>query len=76
MKAKCAGTIVVAGGSGVEGASNALLNYITLSSNLAQDKVTQVCGLARNAGDIGSNLDIVEQARRLGKSIAQEILNG
>ena len=75
MQATCAGIIVVAGsGAGIEDTTNALIRFMTLSSNIAADKVIQVHGIARTAGEIKSNTAIVEQAGKLGKNLAEALL--
>ena len=74
LKARSAGIIVVATTAGVEDATNALINFIRLSSNIAPEKVIQVYGFAETAGEIRSNTTIVEQAHKLGRNIAEELL--
>jgi len=74
LKARSAGIIVVATTAGVEDATNALINFIRLSSNIAPEKIIQVYGFAETAGEIKSNTTIVEQACRLGRNITEELL--
>lgn len=73
MKARCAGIIVVARNAGIEDTANTLIRFITLSSNIAAEKVIQVHGLAGAEGEIKSNTAIAEQARGLGRKIAEEL---
>ncbi len=74
MKAKGVGIIVIAGGGGIEDTNNALMNFITLSSNIVAEKVLKAHGFARTQGEIKSNTAIVELARTLGKNLAEELL--
>ena len=74
MEARCAGLIVVAGTAGIEDTTNALIRFITLASNIAAEEVIQVHGFARTAGEIKSNSAILEQAGKLGRNIAEELL--
>ena len=76
MKARCAGIIVVAAGGGIEDTANALINFIKLSSNVPVEKVIQVRGLAGTEGEIKSNTVVVEEARRLGRNMSEELLGG
>ncbi len=74
MEARCAGIIVVAGSSGIEEASNALIRFITRVSNIPADKIGQVRGFARTTGEIKNNAPAVEQASKLGMSMAKDLL--
>ena len=76
MNARCLGIIIVAHGGGIEATATALLNFIRLSSNVPPEKVMQVHGLARTEGEIKSNMAVVEEARRLGRNMAKELLAG
>lgn len=73
MKARSVGIIIVAQGGGIEDTARALLNFIRLSSNVPTDKVIQVCGLAGTEGEIKSNTDVVEEARRLGRKMSEQL---
>jgi len=76
MKARCAGIIVVAAGGGIEDTTNALVNFIRLSSNVPAEKVIQVHGLAGIEGEIKGNNVVVEEARRLGRNMSEELSEG
>jgi len=76
MKAGCAGIIVVAGGAGIEDTANAMIRFITISSNVAADKVIRVHGLSGLERTVKENTALVEQARRLGRDMAQALLAG
>ena len=74
MKARCAGLITVARNAGNEDTINALTRYITISSSITPEKIRQVTGIAKLAGEIKGNTAVMEQARRLGKEMASELL--
>lgn len=74
MKARCAGLIAVARGAGIEDANDALIRYLKLCSSIPPDKVLKVSGLAATAGEIKNNSAVVEQARKLGRDMAQALL--
>ena len=74
MEARCAGVIVVAGAAGVEATANALIRFITATSKIAAEKIVQVHGFARTAGEIEGNTTILEQAGKLGRNMAEELL--
>ena len=74
LKANHAGIIVVAGSVGVEETANVLTLFITMISNIPAERIRQVHGFANTASDIRSNAAAIEQARRLGKDLAEELL--
>ena len=74
IRAKCVGTIVVAGSSGVEDATGALVRFVKASSNIPAEQVLRVYGLARTQWEIKGNAAVVEEARRLGRRMAEELL--
>lgn len=76
MAARCAGIIVLAGSTGIEETSAALTRFITRTSSITVEKIGQVHGFARTLGEIESNAPVVEQAVKLGRSMAEYLLNG
>ncbi len=76
MRAKCIGIITVAQGGGSEATATTLLDYIKLTATVPTERVLQVHALAKTEGEIASNTSAIEQARRLGRSIAEELLAG
>lgn len=76
MKARCAGLIIVAGRRGIEETANVMVNFIVISSKVPADKVMQVSGFAGAEGEVKGNTAFVEEARALGRSMAEELLKG
>ena len=74
MRARCAGTIVVATGSGIEDTTKTLVRFITRRTSIAAEKIVQVHGFARRAGQIRDNMPVIEGACRLGMRMAKELL--
>jgi multimeric flavodoxin WrbA len=74
MQARCAGIIVVATAAGIEDTTNALIQFIKLTSKIPPEKVIQVQGFARIEGEIKSNTAMIEEARKLGRYMAEELL--
>lgn len=73
MKAQCAGIIVVAQRAGTEDTANTLKHFLALSSRIPAEAVEVVSGYAFKAGEIKSNHEVVEQARRLGSNMARRL---
>lgn len=73
MRARCFGIIVVATSAGTNEAADALLNYIRLSSNAHTNNVIQVHGHARYEGEIKSNTVVIEEARKLGRKMSEDL---
>ncbi len=74
MRARCAGTIVVATRSGIEDTTNALVYFITRRTSIGAEQILKVHGFGRKAGQIKDNIPIVEEARRLGMRMAEALL--
>jgi multimeric flavodoxin WrbA len=71
LSARCAGLIVVAGGAGMDQTVRALRRFVKLSADLPDDKIVTLIGLASRPGDIKDNLPAVEEARTLGRRMAE-----
>jgi len=71
LSAQCAGLVVVAGGAGMDQTMRALRRFVKLSTNLPDEKILTLTGLASGPGDIKSNQPAVEEARKLGRQMAE-----
>jgi multimeric flavodoxin WrbA len=71
LSALCAGLIVVAGGAGMDQTARALRRFVKLATNLPDEKIEILIGLASGPGDIKSNQPAVEEARKLGRRMAE-----
>lgn len=74
MRATCAGTIVVATRSGIEDTTKALAYFITRRSSIGAEQILKVHGFARREGQIRDNVPVVEEASRLGITMAEALL--
>ena len=74
MRAKCISILTVAQGGGSEATARTLLDYIKLTATVPTERVLQAHALAETEGEITGNTSAIEQARRLGRSIAEELL--
>jgi len=73
LKAKAAGVIVIANQAGCQAATDALTHFIKLSSSVPADEVMHVDGLAGKAEEIVSNALVLEEARKLGRKMAEAL---
>lgn len=67
----CAGLIVVGGGDGTEHAVSALRRFLKLSTNIPDGKIVTLTGHASKPGQVKSNSPLVEEARKLGRRMAE-----
>jgi len=74
LKEKCAGVIVIATRAGLQAAADALTRFIKLSGSGSINEVMQVDGFAEMAGEIASNAPVVEEARKLGRKMAEALM--
>ena len=73
--ARSVGVIIVAGGSGIELTEEALRRFIESSTRGPHQRIHKVVGYASRIGDVKRNLALVEEARRLGQTMATELLD-
>ena len=73
--ARSVGVIIVAGGSGIELTEEALRRFIESSTRGPHQCIHKVVGYASRIGDVKRNLALVEEARRLGQTMAAELLD-
>ena len=66
-KMSCAGVIAVGGGTGLYLAVKALKPLLKLND----DRIVTVSGYASKPGDVRSNKSLVEEARKMGKRLAE-----
>ncbi len=71
LKARCAGTIAVAGGAGLERTDRDLRRFARMMTSLPEEKVVSVSGYASKHGDVKSNTSLLEEARALGARIVE-----
>jgi len=71
LSALCAGLIIVAGGAGIDQTVRAMRRFVKLSTNLPDDKIVTLTGLASEPGAVKNNQPAVEEARRLGRRMVE-----
>jgi len=71
LKASCAGLIVTAGSVGADQTVRALKRFVKASSDIADDKILTVTGLAHRLGEVKNNSTLVEAARDLGERMVK-----
>jgi multimeric flavodoxin WrbA len=69
-RARTAGLIVVAESTGIEETVHTLNRFIGASFNIQPDSKFTVTGHANRIGDAEKNLELVEQAREMGRQMA------
>jgi multimeric flavodoxin WrbA len=67
----CAGLIVVGGSAGLEHTVRALRRFVKLSANLPDDRIVILSGCASKAGEVKSDTELTDGARKLGKRMAE-----
>ena len=71
LNASCAGLVVVGGGDGMDHTVRALRRFVKLSTNIPDDKIVILSGQASNPGDARSNAPLLDEARKLGRRMAE-----
>jgi len=71
LRALCAGLIVVGGGGGTDHAARALKRFLEPSADIPKDRIITVMGYAGKPGDVKNNRALVEEARILGRRLAE-----
>jgi len=69
--ARVVGLIIVAASLGIEDTLHTLKQYVNESFELKEGKLLVVSGYADKPGEVKSNLSLVEDARNLGKKMAE-----
>ncbi len=70
-RALCAGLIVIGGEAGIEHTVRALRRFLKLSADIPDDRIVTLTGYADKLGEVKSNLSLVEEARKLGRRLAE-----
>ena len=71
LKARCAGTVAVAGGAGLERTDRDLRRFARMVTSLPEEKVVSVSGYASKPGDVKSNMPLLGEARALGARMVE-----
>ncbi len=67
----CAGLIVIGGGAGIEHTVRALRRFLKLSADIPDDRIVTLTGYADKPGEVKSNPSLIEEARKLGRRLAE-----
>ncbi len=73
-KATCAGLVVVGGGAGLDHTVRALRRFLKLSFDVPDDRLVTLTGYASKVGEVKNKQPLLEEARKLGRRVA-EMLN-
>ncbi len=71
LKATCAGLIVIAGSDGIDQTARALRRFLKLASDIPDSRTVTLTGCATKPGEVKNNQALVEEARNLGKRLAE-----
>ncbi len=71
LKAACAGLIAVAGSYGTDQTLRALSRFLSLSAEGGKERILTLAGHAHTIGEIRTNTVLAEEARQLGKRMAE-----
>ncbi len=74
-RALCAGLIVIGGGAGIEHTVRALRRFLKLSTNIPDDKIVTLTGCASKPGEVKNSLALVDEARNLGRQMAEILVS-
>lgn len=67
----CAGLIVIGAGAGLEHTVRASKRFLKLSADIADDKIIVLKGYADKPGEVKNKTSLVEEARTLGRRLAE-----
>lgn len=67
----CGGLIVIGGGAGLEHTVRALRRFLKLSADVSDDRIITLTGYADKPGEVKGNQSLVEEARTLGRRLAE-----
>ena len=68
-----AGVISVAARNGADTVADMLKSFLERATNIKPEEMLSVYGCARNIGDATGNIDLMEQAGKLGRDMAQKL---
>lgn len=71
LKARCAGVIVVAGGSAIDVTVRAIRRCFRLAGGNAEDRIITLTGYASRPGDVKNQPALIEEAQNLGRRMAE-----
>jgi len=71
LEARCAGTVVVAGGAGLERTDRDLRRFARMMTGMPEEKVVSMSGYASKPGDVKSDASLLEEARALGARMVE-----
>jgi multimeric flavodoxin WrbA len=71
LKARCAGVIVVAGGSAIDITVRALKRCFRVQGDKPEERTITLTGYASRAGEVKNQPALIEEARDLGKKMAE-----
>ena len=74
LKARSAGYIVVAGGSAIDITLRSLRRCFRIQGNNPEERTLTLTAYASRLGDIKSQPDVMEEARNLGKRMAEILI--
>ena len=75
LKAVCAGFIVIAGSDGIDQTARALRRFLKLASDIPDSRTLTLTGCATKPGEVRNNPALVEEARNLGRQLAEMIIS-
>lgn len=67
----CVGLIVIGGGAGLEHTVRALRRFVKLSVDIPDDRIITLKGYADKPGEVKSNSSLIQEARKLGRRLAE-----
>jgi len=70
-RATCAGLVVVGGGAGLDHTVRALRRFLKLSFDVSDDRLVTLTGYASKVGDVKNKQPLLEEARKLGRRLAE-----
>ncbi len=75
LKAKCVGLVIVAGSDGLDQTLRAMKRSLYLMPGIHRDLIFTVAGLATKPGTVENNTALVEEARKIGRQMADHLLS-
>jgi len=75
-QARAVGVIVVAEAEGIEDTLHTLKQFINELFNVEEDRIFIACGYADRPGEAKNNIPLVEEARKLGRQMVQNLKEG
>ena len=75
LSALCGGLVVVAGGAGIDRTVRALRRFLRLSARIPDERILNLTGYAGGLGVAKSDSTLVQDARKLGRQMAEILLS-